>query len=218
MDTVTEKIGAYWDQRSETFDTEHDTEDLNMWRKTLCRLLGASDGKNVLDLGTGTGFLANMTAELGFTTVGADVSREMLRRAAIHAQERTVGAIFMYGDAASLPFTDESFDNVVNARLIWTLVEPEMVLREWYRVLRPGGSLFCFNRMEEGFGLTAGRRDVYGDEEVRSRLAVANAKMDELIALLLDAGFVNVRLEKLAGLTRPEYDFEPWFVLMGSKN
>ena len=91
---VIEKIGKYWDERSSVFDQEHDTEDLNAWSSSLEKLLGADKNRSVLDLGTGTGFLANMTAKLGYSTIGVDISKEMLSYAVRHAKAMESNAIY----------------------------------------------------------------------------------------------------------------------------
>lgn len=212
------KIGKSWDQFSACFDEVHDTEDIAAWKETLKELLGQDTRKNVLDLGTGTGFLANMTGELGYPTVGVDVSREMMKYGVRHGYRRNSGVTYMYGDVLELPMLDESVDNIINARLIWTLVEPEAALQEWFRVLRAGGKLFCFNRMQEGVGLIRyTETPFYGSQEIDDMLTIQAASMEELTSLLERAGFVNIEIRKLSGLTRPEYEYDPWFVLCGEK-
>ena len=214
---VIEKIGKYWDERSSVFDQEHDTEDLNAWSCSLEKLLGPDKNKSVLDLGTGTGFLANMTAKLGYATIGVDISKEMLSYAVRHAKASESNAIYMKGSVLELPFMDNTVDFIINARLLWTIVEPDVSIKEWLRVLRPGGTIFCFNRMLEGVGLTSRKENIYEDEEVDKQLQVKGARMEELTDLLTRNGLVEVTIEKLPGLTRPGYDYEPWFVLMGTK-
>ncbi|AET68428.1 methylase involved in ubiquinone/menaquinone biosynthesis [Desulfosporosinus orientis DSM 765] len=216
-ESVIEKIGAYWDERSSVFDKEHDTEDLNAWSCSLEKLLGPDKSKSVLDLGTGTGFLANLTARLGYPSLGIDISQEMMSYALRHAKTVGSNAVYMKGSVLDLPFMDNTADYIINARLIWTIVEPDISIQEWFRVVKPGGKIFCFNRMKEGVGLTSKKESIYENEEVDKHLLVKTARMDELMDLLTRNGFVDVQIEKLPGLTRPGYDYEPWFVLMGTK-
>lgn len=214
---VIKKIEAYWDKRSDSFDADHDTEDLQAWMEALNNLLGTDQNKNVLDLGTGTGFLANMTAKLGHSTIGIDISREMMNYAVKHAKTAASDAVFMEGSVLDLPFMNETIDFIINSRLIWTLVEPDLAIREWLRILKPGGKIMCFNRMKEGVGLNIGKVNIYEDEEVDNHLVVKGARMEELKELLERNGLVEVQIQKLSGLTRPGYDYDPWFVLMGTK-
>lgn len=214
---VIKKIGDYWDERSSVFDKEHDTEDIIAWIHSLEKLLGTDKNKSVLDLGTGTGFLANMTAKLGYSTIGVDISKEMMSYAVRHAKVMAANAVYMEGSALDLPFMNNTVDFIINARLIWTIIEPDVSIKEWLRVIKPGGKIFCFNRMQEGVGLTSTKVNIYEDEEVDQHLQVKGARMDELTDLLERNGLVDVKIEKLPGLTRPGYDYEPWFVLMGTK-
>ncbi|WP_297515254.1 methyltransferase domain-containing protein [Thermococcus sp.] len=88
-----------------------------------------------LDLGCGTG---NYTLELkmrGFDVIGLDASEGMLRIA------RSKGLNCVKGDAYSLPFPDESFDLVLSVTMFEFIHEPEKVLREIHRVLKPGGEV-----------------------------------------------------------------------------
>lgn len=215
---VVKKIEEYWDKRSDSFDADHDTEDLQAWMDALATLLGADLNRNVLDLGTGTGFLANMTAKLGYSTIGIDISKEMMNLGVKHAKSVGSDAVFMEGSVLALPFMDNTVDFIINSRLIWTLVEPDIAIKEWLRILKPGGKIMCFNRMKEGIGLNIGKVNIYDDEEVDKQLAIKGARMEELRDLLERNGLVNVQIQKLSGLTRPGYDYDPWFVLMGTKD
>jgi len=217
IESIIKKIGSYWDARSSSFDEEHDTEDIGAWIDALDKLLDSDGNKSVLDLGTGTGFLANMTARLGYSSIGLDISKEMLNHAVKHAASKETNAVFMYGNVLDLPFADNTFDYIVNSRLIWTLVEPDNAIKEWLRVIKPGGKIFCFNRMLEGVGLTTKRLNIYEDDEVDKQLQIKGARMEDLTSLLVRNGLADVKLEKLPGLTRPEFDLEPWHVLMGTK-
>jgi ubiquinone/menaquinone biosynthesis C-methylase UbiE len=90
-----------------------------------------------LDVGTGTGGGARVLADRfpQAEVVGVDVSQGMLEE----ARRLLPGVSFVEGDAAKLPFEDESFDLVANANMI---PFPDEVAR----VLRPGGwTLYAFS-------------------------------------------------------------------------
>jgi ubiquinone/menaquinone biosynthesis C-methylase UbiE len=48
---------------------------------------------------------------------------------------------FAIGDVSTMPFSDSTIDLVICRHLIWTLPEPEKAIREFYRILKPGGRL-----------------------------------------------------------------------------
>jgi ubiquinone/menaquinone biosynthesis C-methylase UbiE len=108
-------------------------------RQTLARL-PVSAGQTVLDVGCGTGALAQAMsrAAADVTVVGVDVTATMLR----HAQAKLGHAVsIVAGDVAHLPFRSEAFDVVVSASSFHYWTDPSAGLAEVARVLRPGGRL-----------------------------------------------------------------------------
>lgn len=60
---VKHQIADFWNSTADTFDERHAEEDKNVWFEHFRKLLGAANGQSVLDVGTGTGFLALMAAK-----------------------------------------------------------------------------------------------------------------------------------------------------------
>jgi len=96
-------------------------------------------------VGTGAGFLALLFAEMGHEVTGVDLSAGMLEKAKHNAEHMGLEVDFFHGDAENLPFEDNSFDLVVNKFLLWTLPQPSCAVREWKRVLKPGGRLLAID-------------------------------------------------------------------------
>ncbi len=99
----------------------------------------------ILDVGTGTGFLALILAELGHKVVGVDLSRGMLQVAREKARRTGIDIVFELGDAENLPFDDSSFDAVICRHLLWTLPDPQRAVGEWSRVVRAGGKVVAID-------------------------------------------------------------------------
>jgi SAM-dependent methyltransferase len=95
-------------------------------------------GDRVLDLGCGTGELTRALAQGGIRATGADISSEMLRRAAREPGSRA-GWVQLEPGWHALPFRSASFDAVVAASVLEYVTEPVAVLAECARVARPGG-------------------------------------------------------------------------------
>ncbi|BCK58786.1 class I SAM-dependent methyltransferase [Nocardia wallacei] len=88
-----------------------------------------------LDAACGTGRVAAVLAECGHRVLGVDSSPEMLD----HARKRLPEADFRLGDLARLPVTDASVDVLTCSLALSHVPDPHPVLREFARVLRPGG-------------------------------------------------------------------------------
>jgi SAM-dependent methyltransferase len=96
-------------------------------------------GRRVLDVGCGTGELVRRLRESfpRMRVVGCDFSAGMLRRAAAKGG----AARWVRGDACRLPFDDGSFDIVTSTEAFHWFPDQDAALREFRRVLVPGGRL-----------------------------------------------------------------------------
>ena len=106
---------------------------------------GPKPGTHVVELGCGPGFYSCRLAEEfpGIQTTGIDLSENLLVRAKLRAaRRRLVNCDFRLGDAHALPASIGGVDSIVVSRLFLIVPERETVLREIYRVLRPGGRCF----------------------------------------------------------------------------
>lgn len=115
-----------------------------LWRRYLISRVKVRPGDTVLDLCTGTaGVAVHLATTFSVRVVGVDLSPEMLRR----AQRRISQGAFdgdialLLGRAENLAFADEGFDAVCFTYLLRYVDDPEAILREIVRVLKPGGSL-----------------------------------------------------------------------------
>jgi ubiquinone/menaquinone biosynthesis C-methylase UbiE len=104
-------------------------------------LLGDIGGKNILDVGAGTGRLATAMAKAGALVCALDASANMLKV----LKQKNPRLQTVIGDAEALPFADNTFDWVVAAFLIVHLKDPSKFFDEAYRVLKDGGRLLVTN-------------------------------------------------------------------------
>jgi arsenite methyltransferase len=180
-------------------------------------------GEVVLDLGSGGGIDVLLSARRvgpdGFA-YGLDMTDAMLdlaRRNAAEAGARNVE--FLKGDIAAIPLPDASVDVILSNCVINLAADKAPVLREAFRVLKPGGRFAVSDVVIHG-GLPQGMLD---SSEMRRDLSswagcIAGALSDaEYHDGLAEAGFSNIDLEitrrySLADLPRP---LPAWVIQLG---
>ncbi|WP_018294774.1 class I SAM-dependent methyltransferase [Mariprofundus ferrooxydans] len=100
-------------------------------------------GGYVLDAGTGTGRFARALAKVpGNSVVALDFSDEMIEKnRELSEIEGLKGIEFVQGDVEHLMFPDNHFDSVVSIAVVRHFPQWKNILKEYIRVLKPGGTL-----------------------------------------------------------------------------
>ena len=141
------QMAAFLEERSNTPDSQ-------AVNHKLCEVTAARPGERLLEVGSGSGVLCRMLApdlRPAGCMLGLDISALMAVRAREYA--RSVGGVFFTaGRAENLPFPQASFDGVIAARLFLHAADPDVILGEMKRVVKPGGRLIL---MDWDFGTTA---------------------------------------------------------------
>ena len=113
------------------------------WRQRAIDLLDPMENERILDVATGTGDMVIEVAKrnLSVQIFGIDFSQRMLDlgRIKIARNGYNQGVSLQIGSGECLPFADESFDGVICAFGIRNFADAQLGLREFFRVLKPGG-------------------------------------------------------------------------------
>jgi len=136
-----------FDQIAGSYDFLNHLLSLNIdkgWRKKAIHAIAEIQPKRILDVATGTGDMALASIRLNPDHVtGVDVSVGMLEIGRKKITDRGLNHRITLMEAAceALPFEGSSFDAVIVAFGVRNFKDPDLGLREIYRVLGPGGKL-----------------------------------------------------------------------------
>ena len=126
--------------------------------------IGLRPDDEVLDVACGSGVFLAKHANHVQRIAGLDQSRTMIDQAGIENAERVADgtAEFVVGDAAALPWDDDTFSIVTSNDVSCYEAKAPAAIKEMYRVLKPGGRAVvgedCCGMMEAaGFGRVSGR-------------------------------------------------------------
>ncbi|MEO1406916.1 MAG: class I SAM-dependent methyltransferase, partial [Pseudomonadota bacterium] len=127
----------------------------NVGRRRAVRYINGLQG-TVLEVGVGTGLsLPHYKSDLQVT--GIDFSADMLAKAQARVQQLNLQHVaeLRQMDARVLDFSDASFDTVAAMHVLSVVPEPEKVMAEIARVLKPGGRLVITNHFVRKRGFLA---------------------------------------------------------------
>ena len=146
MDSEKQHIGQLFDRIAPTYDGLNHGLSLNIdrrWRQKTVALM--TSAQHVLDVAIGTADLAMEMLRAGkaLQVTGLDLSDKMM---AIGKEKCAKAGLadrvkFEFGNAQQMPFADESFDAVTCAFGCRNFSDLDAGLREFYRVLKPGGQV-----------------------------------------------------------------------------
>ncbi len=134
-----------------------------LWKDQFAATMAPMAGEKILDLAGGTGDIAQrlyQRAQGKCAVTICDYNSAMLEQGRDRAIDRGLWDAFTWttGDAADLPFADQSFDKVCISFGLRNVTRIDTALREVVRVLKPGGRFFC---LEFSPGVAAPLKKLY---------------------------------------------------------
>lgn len=139
-----EDVRANWNRNAErwtaTYDDDGDANRRYQSDPPMLAMLGDVRGLNVLDVGSGNGYLCRKLARAGASVTGVELSDRFVGQATEREREERLGVRYITGSAARMDFLSAgAFDRAVSNYVLMDIVDYEAALREVFRVLRPGG-------------------------------------------------------------------------------
>ena len=134
------QVAGMFDAVAASYDRANDLLSFGqdrIWRKTVAKIVDSAPGQSILDLAAGTGASSVPFLKPSVRVVAADFSKGMIDE----GKRRHPELEFVFADASNLPFKEFEFDTVTISFGLRNVVDPNLALREMYRVLKPGGKL-----------------------------------------------------------------------------
>jgi len=133
---------AYYDAFAEQYEAERGENDPGGYHDLLDELEAGfverfAVGRDVLEVGCGTGLVLSRIARFARSAKGLDLSPGMLEKA------RARGLDVVLGSATELPFPHASFDVTCSFKVLAHIPDIRIALSEMARVTRPGGTLIA---------------------------------------------------------------------------
>jgi len=142
---------------------------------------------DILEVGTGKGYLAVILAKEGHSFISLDISEEEQKFAQLHLKHLGLeGRVdFKIGNAENLSFADKSFDIVISAHLIHHLNDLFKVIDEFIRVVSYEGKIILSDFSKEGLTIVD---KVHQSEGRRHQTSPVGLK--DIEKYLLKKGFI----------------------------
>jgi SAM-dependent methyltransferase len=141
-------ITTFWSTVAADYDrhggnvAEYGSADYQRWADALASVL-PDPPADVLDVASGTGYVALAAASLGHHVTAIDLAPAMLDELVANAAARGLTVNASRGDAVTPDFPASSFDALTSRHFLWTLREPAKAMANWSQLLRPGGRLLA---------------------------------------------------------------------------
>ncbi|MCM8803620.1 MAG: methyltransferase domain-containing protein, partial [Candidatus Omnitrophica bacterium] len=115
---------------------------------TICDELGIKKGEKILEAGCGTGNLAIKIKERGGDVIGLDNCKEALE---IYKKKDPNAKTVLADLREKLPFPDNYFDKIASNNTLYIIPKEKQLdtLKEFYRILKPGGKIIIANPREK---------------------------------------------------------------------
>ena len=197
-----------YDQQAESYDTTRGASPSVL--SPLRDALAGAPGRELVDIGGGTGNYARALREDGWQPLVIDLNRAMLARA------EAKGLRTLQADAVALPLPDESADGVILVAMLHHVPDWRAAVREARRILRRGGRLALMGWAREHMERVTWVRDYF--PSMGDWLALDHPCLAQIEAELPGARLLRVEFEDLADASlsalqrRPELVLDPcWY-------
>lgn len=124
---------------------------LQITGEDLCEAMDLRSGHSVLDVAAGNGNVTLAAARRFCKVVSTDYVQALLDHSRVRCEAEGLSIDYQLADAETLPFGDNTFDNVVSTFGVMFTPNQNKAASELIRVCRPGGKIGMANWTPDGF-------------------------------------------------------------------
>lgn len=203
------EIAKYWDRQSAIWREEKEEAwilpETQYWLEYFKLLRAHLPGNKVLEVGTASGYFANIMYLAGYEVTAIDLSTKMITEA--KDVSKSLGSSIRYKvmNAQNLLFPQKTFDLVFTRLMTWTIPNVEKFYSESFNVLKPGGLLLNFDGDFGSICFTREGHEKYPEgimeqaNIIKSKLEISKYKRPQKdIELLEKIGFKQIMTDKKA--------------------
>ncbi len=175
---------------------------MNMGHKSIyenvAEFLKPKPEDDLLEVGCGNGYFLRKYASHVHSVAGLDLSELAVKMATKKNKERdaTRTAEFIQGEASKLPWEDNKFSAVTSMGIFTGFPKPLELLKEMYRVLRPGGRAVI--------ALEWNAEDGVDHTNIIEKYEMKMYKEEDMRTMLKEAGFSDISINYAKGLKMPK--------------
>lgn len=153
--TLSKEWNEFWSTKYSTINFEMQYNlNSHQGKLTFDLLKEYRKGNKILEAGCGLGNWVFMFDKMGFKSFGIDLSSSSLKTAKEYSKKNNLNSHFLLADVRKIPIKDNYFDLVVSYGVIEHFVNSKDAVKEFYRLLKPGGAClittpnpFSFHRL-----------------------------------------------------------------------
>lgn len=142
-------IANYWDKQAAIWAEEKQEAwtlpETQQWKNYFRTLKSSLGGLKALEVGTASGYFANILSLEGYAVTAIDLSPEMISKARKVSSDLDIEIDYRVMNAQQLEFEENSFDFIFTRLMTWTLPDVEQFYKSSFGVLKKGGLLINFD-------------------------------------------------------------------------
>lgn len=143
------EIAKYWDKQSAIWSQEKQEAwtlpETKYWLEYSRSLLPHLSGNRVLEVGTASGYFANILSLAGYEVTAVDLSPSMIKEAKKVSTDLGLSIDYHVMDAQNLDFSENQFDLIFTRLMTWTTPDVKKFYTGSFNVLQSGGTFVNFD-------------------------------------------------------------------------